>query len=84
MKRLYVRPAYRGLGIGRALAEALIAEARAIGYRRMRLDTGDWLLEATGLYRSLGFREIGPYYPVPEDLQPRLTFMELDLCSAPD
>ena len=61
MKRLYVKPRFRGLGIGRTLAEKIIFEARTIGYRRMCLDTVPSMREAQLLYQSMGFKDVEPY-----------------------
>jgi GNAT superfamily N-acetyltransferase len=62
MKRLYVRSAYRGKGVGRVLVDRIIGEARTIGYERMRLDTIESSMQdAIALYRRRGFREIAPY-----------------------
>ncbi len=65
MKRLYVRERFRGLGLGKQLAQEIIAEGRRLGYRAMRLDTLESLREAHSLYRRLGFRAIDAYYPNP-------------------
>jgi ribosomal protein S18 acetylase RimI-like enzyme len=62
MKRFYVRPQFRGRGVGKALLNAALAEARVIGYRSMRLDTVEPVMQdAVRMYRARGFREIAPY-----------------------
>ena len=66
MKRLYLRPQFRGQGFGRSIAERIIAEARHISYRRMRLDTVEPVMkDAVAMYRKLGFEEVAPYRPNP-------------------
>jgi GNAT superfamily N-acetyltransferase len=81
IKRMYVQPAFRRQGIGRALVEGLIAEAREIGYPRMRLDSTRFMKEAHSLYRSVGFQEIEPYpeSEIPEEFWQHWIFMELQL-----
>lgn len=77
MKRLYVRPQFRGLRIGHSLVDLVLAEARAIGYSKMRLDTVEPIMrDAVRMYRALGFREIPSYRanPIPGAL-----YMEREL-----
>ena len=77
MKRLYVRPEFRGKKIGRSLAERAITEAREIGYTQVRLDTvGGTMDRAIAMYRQLGFREIAAYRKNP---MPAVLYMELSL-----
>ena len=76
MKRLYVRPEFRGMGFGRMLAECVIDEARAIGYRAVKLDTLPTMKEAWGMYASLGFVDAAPYNDNPVE---GTRFMSLDL-----
>jgi putative acetyltransferase len=77
MKRLFLRPEFRGKGLGRELVSAVLHEARMIGYTRMRLDTLPGKMDsAISLYRAIGFRDISPYYNNPVE---GATFMELDL-----
>jgi putative acetyltransferase len=80
MKRLFVRPAWRGRGLGQRLAEAILVQARSLGYTTMRLDTLDRLMEAMRLYESLGFRRIPAYYDNP---LPGVVYWELELPKSP-
>jgi len=81
MKRLYLRPAFRGKGLGRALTQRVLDDARAIAYRRLRLDTVEPVMkDAVGMYRKLGFYEIAPYRANP---MPGTLYMELDLTTSP-
>jgi ribosomal protein S18 acetylase RimI-like enzyme len=79
MKRLYVRPDFRGRGVGRLLAERVIAAARRRRFVRLRLDTLRFMDRAIGLYESLGFVDIPPYYHNPLEGS---RFLELDLKAA--
>jgi len=77
MKRLYLRPKFRGKGLGRVLAETIIAVAQTIGYKTMRLDTVEPVMKnAVAMYGRLGFREIAPYRANP---MPGTLYMELEL-----
>ncbi|MEN3382383.1 MAG: hypothetical protein V7608_2427 [Hyphomicrobiales bacterium] len=76
MKRLYIRPAYRGRGLGRELANELIDDARNCGYRTIMLDTLESMSAARALYRDLGFAPVEPYYDNP---LPGVMYMALDL-----
>jgi GNAT superfamily N-acetyltransferase len=80
VKRLYVRPTARREGLGRRLAERMLAEARAIGYVELKLDTLAWMTGARALYGALGFRACAPYYDNP---LPDVVYMSLALEGAP-
>lgn len=79
MKRMFVYAQFHGKGVGHALAEAIVKEARRLGFKTMRLDTSIRQDEAKGLYRRLGFKNIDPYYELPVELKNWLVFMELHL-----
>ena len=76
LKRLYLRPAFRGHNLGEQMLMRIMEDARAAGYRRLRLDTLPALRTALSLYRRIGFHEIDPYY---DCLIPRTIFMEIEL-----
>ncbi|KAK5697103.1 hypothetical protein LTR17_024009 [Elasticomyces elasticus] len=78
MKRLYVSPQGRGAGLGRKLADAVVQEAKRLGYKTMRLDTLESMSSARALYESLGFREVDAYYETP---LAGTIFLELTLSS---
>jgi len=79
VKRLWVRPNFRGKKIGRILVETLIEEAQYSGYAAIVLSTVDVLTEAIALYQSLGFEQIEPYYEMPEGMLAHEVFLKLDL-----
>lgn len=81
IKRVYVAPAARGTGAGRALMLELIAAIRARGFRRILMDTGRPLTAAQGLYTSLGFRRRGPYQEMPDWVRDNLVYFEMDLAT---
>lgn len=81
IKRMFVRPAFRGKGIGRALLESVIDEARRMGYSRIRLDSARYMREAQTLYHSVGFKDIEPFAEseIPEEFHAHWVFMEITL-----
>ena len=79
LKRMFVLPQFRGQGVGKELARKLIEDAHTIGYKYIRLDTGNFLTAAIQLYESLGFQRIEPYYEVPQEIRKIAIFMELRL-----
>ncbi len=79
LKRMYVRPDFRGQGIGRMLCAQIIQVAKLAGYSLMRLDTEISLSGAQKIYRDFGFHSASPYYEAPEVVRDRTIFMELNL-----
>jgi ribosomal protein S18 acetylase RimI-like enzyme len=79
LRTLYVRPAYRGMGVGKILVEASLNEARNFGYSTVRLDTLAFMASALKLYRSLGFYDIAPYRDISASLKEHICFLELKL-----
>jgi GNAT superfamily N-acetyltransferase len=77
INRIYVRPAFRGKGIGRTVVDRLISNARQIGYSALRLNTASFMKEAHALYYSVGFKDIAAYREVPDAFKPYELFMEL-------
>jgi GNAT superfamily N-acetyltransferase len=79
MKRMFVYDKFHGKGIGAALTEKLIREARIIGYSTIKLDTSIRQVEAQKLYEKMGFKRTTPYYQLPKKLEEWLVFMEMEL-----
>jgi GNAT superfamily N-acetyltransferase len=79
IKRLFVRDAHRGTGLGRSLAEALVAQCRDQGFEMIRLDTGTQQIAARALYLDMGFVERDAYYEVPDIAQGHMWFFEMPL-----
>ncbi len=79
MRTLFVRPAFRGTGVGRHLVEAALGEARLLGYEYIRLDTLGFMTGAQTLYRSFGFYDIQPYRDLSASLRPYIVFLEMAL-----
>lgn len=81
IKRMFVDPAFRGIGAGRAILERLLQEARIAGYKQVRLDSPKFMTAAHALYRSVGFRDIEAYpeMEIPAAFKAYLLFMELDV-----
>jgi GNAT superfamily N-acetyltransferase len=86
IKRMFVRPAFRRRGIGRALVDAAVVEMREAGYTALRLDSARFMSDAHSVYRGAGFREIEPYLEseVPREFHEHWVFMELSLVEDPD
>ncbi len=81
IKRMYVRPKYRGIGLGKEILIKLIESARDIGYKYLHLDSTKFMKEAHSLYRSMGFQDCEPYpeSEIPDAFKPNWIFMELKL-----
>jgi GNAT superfamily N-acetyltransferase len=79
INRIYVRPVFRGKGIGRTVVNTLITNARQIGYTALRLNTASFMKEAHALYYSVGFKDIAAYREIPHAFKPYELFMELAL-----
>lgn len=76
MKRMFVRTTANGRGLGRMLCQAVMKTAAQDGYKVMRLDTSREMVEAIGLYKAFGFKEVAPFITYPERMRPMMIFME--------
>ena len=78
---MFVAESCQGHGVGIALGQAIISKAKELGYSKIVLDSGAKQFEAHSLYRKLGFKDVAPYYELPQDLREWLVFMELTIAS---